>query len=128
MKPETAAFVTKSQEFLDRAPALLALDFTDEAGRAAYLAGFHAAQGFIFEKKGQSPKTHSGVHAEFARWAKDEPAIDRELRAFLGRTFNLKAIADYDTGPEARVTHAQATDAIAAARRFVAVVKQLIGP
>ena len=68
------------------------------------------------------------MRAEFARWAKYEPAIDRELRAFLGRAFNLKSIADYDTGPEAKVTHAQATDAIAAAHRFVAIVKQLINP
>lgn len=40
MKPETSAFLVKSKEFLDRAPALLAQDFTADAGRAAYLAGF----------------------------------------------------------------------------------------
>ena len=32
----------------------------DEAGRAAYLAGFQAAQGLPF-------KTHKGVQSEFAR-------------------------------------------------------------
>jgi hypothetical protein len=41
MKPETSAFPAKSKELLDRAPALLAQNFTDDAGRAAYLAGFH---------------------------------------------------------------------------------------
>jgi uncharacterized protein (UPF0332 family) len=126
MKPETGAFVAKAKEFLARAPALLAQDFTDEAGRAAYLAGFHVAQALIFEKRGRSPKTHSGVQTEFARLVRDEPAIDREMRAFLGRSYNLKVVADYETGPGSKVTAAQATEAIAAADRFVAAVVALI--
>jgi uncharacterized protein (UPF0332 family) len=126
MKPETAAFVAKARGFLDRAPALLAQDFTDDAGRAAYLAGFHAAQALLFEKLGRTPKTHSGVQSEFARLVKNEPTIDQEVRAFLGRTYNLKAIADYETGPDSKVTPAQATEAIAAARAFVAAILVLI--
>jgi hypothetical protein len=42
------------------------------------------------------------------------------LRAFLGRTYNLKAIADYETGPASEVTVEQAQQAIQTARRFVA--------
>jgi uncharacterized protein (UPF0332 family) len=83
---------------LERAPKLLAQGFTDEVGRAPYLAGFHAAQVFQFEKLGRSPKTHSGVQSQFAKLAKAEPSMDLELRAFLGRAYNLKAIADYETG------------------------------
>jgi uncharacterized protein (UPF0332 family) len=120
--PETRAFLAKSKEFLDRAPALLAQGFADDAGRA----GFHAAQALIFEKQGRSPKSHSGVQMQFARFVKDEPTITRDMRAFLGRTYNLKAIADYETGPGSNVTVAQATEAIAAARRFVAAVVGLI--
>jgi uncharacterized protein (UPF0332 family) len=126
VKPESAAFLNKSREFRDRAPALLALDFTDEAGRAAYLAGFHAAQAFIFEKTGRSPKTHRGVQTEFARLARHEAAIDVELRAFLGRAFNLKTIADYETG--SIVTHSQAEEAIATARRLVDAIEALMRP
>jgi uncharacterized protein (UPF0332 family) len=126
MKPETAAFVAKAREFLDRAPALLAQDFTDDAGRAAYLAGFHAAQALLFEKLGRTPKTHSGVQSEFARSVKDEPTIDQAVRAFLGRTYNLKAIADYETGPGSKVTPEQAAEAIAAARAFVVAIFGLI--
>jgi uncharacterized protein (UPF0332 family) len=99
MKPETAAFFAKAKDLLDRAPALLAQDFTDDAGRAAHLAGFHAAQALLFENPGRTPKTHSGVQSEFARLVKNEPTIDQAVRAFLGRTYNLKAIADYETGP-----------------------------
>ena len=124
---EAGAFLAKSREFLSRAPALLALDFTDDAGRAAYLAGFHAAQAFIFERTGRSPKTHARVQFEFARWATSEETIDIELRAFLGRAFNLKAIADYETGPGSKVTSAQASQAIEAARQFVETIEILLG-
>ena len=126
MKPESSAFLAKARAFRDRAPTLLAAGFTDEAGRAAYFAGFHAAQAFIFEKIGRSPKTHSGVQTEFARWAKRETAIDGELRAFLGRPFNLKSISGYATGSDSTVTLAQAEAAITTARRFVQAVEQLI--
>lgn len=117
MKSETAAYLDKGRALLDRASALLARGFVDDAGRAVYLAGFHAAQAFIFEAVGRSPKTHGGVRAEFSRLTKDEPAIDLESRAFLGRAYNLKAIADYETGPGAKVTPAQAAEAIAGAKR-----------
>jgi uncharacterized protein (UPF0332 family) len=126
MKPETSAFLAKSKEFPDRAPALLAQNFTDDAGRAAYLAGFHAAQALIFETRGRSPKSHGGVQSAFALLVKNEPMIDRDLRAFLGRTYNLKAIADYETGPGSKVSTTQATEAIAAAGRFVAAIVGLI--
>jgi hypothetical protein len=64
-----------------------------------------------------------------ARLVKDEPVITVEMRAFLGRTYNLKAIADYETGqtgPDSKVTTARATEAIVDARRFVAAVAALI--
>jgi uncharacterized protein (UPF0332 family) len=125
VKPETAAFLAKSHECLAKADGMLA-QWPDEAGRAAYLAGFHAAQALIFELQGRSPKTHNGVQGQFARLVKDEPAISLEMRAFLGRTYNLKAIADYETGPGSKVTTARATEAIVDARRFVAAVAALI--
>jgi uncharacterized protein (UPF0332 family) len=44
MKPKSAAFLQKSREFLAKAQSMLDHGWPDEAGRAAYLAGFHAAQ------------------------------------------------------------------------------------
>jgi uncharacterized protein (UPF0332 family) len=126
MKPETAAFVAKSRELLQRAHTLLTQNFADDAGRAAYLAGFHAEQARLFEQFGRSPKTHSGLQTQFAKLARSEPAIDLELRAFLGRTCNLKATADHETDPGSNVTHAPATEAIDTAGRFVAVTIGLI--
>ena len=103
MKPEAAAFLDKASEFLEKAADMLADDWPDEAGRAAYLAGLHAAQAMIVERTGKVIKRHRGVQSELGRLTKDEPRFDLELRAFLGRAYNLKAIADYETGPGSRV-------------------------
>ena len=97
----------------------------DEAGRAAYLAGFHAAQALISERTGRSVKTHAGVNTEFHRLVRGDASIDDELRAFLGRTYQLKAIADYEAGPGAKVSPELATEAIATAKRFVARLAEL---
>ena len=123
MKPQTAAFLAKSRQFLDKANDLFgAHHWPDEAGRAAYLAGLHAAQALIFERTRHTRKRHSTVQGEFAQMVRDDPRFDRELRAFLSRTYNLKAIADYLTGPSSQVTVEQAQDAIATAVRFVDVI------
>lgn len=126
MKAEADAFLTKAKELLDRAPALLSRGFPEEAGRAAYLAGFHAAQAFIFETLGRSPKTHSGVQTQFAKLARSEPSIDVGLRAFLGQAYNIKAIADYEIGPGAKIAPERAKGAIDGARRFVAAIVDLL--
>ena len=91
----------------------------EAAGRTAYLAGFHAAQAFFFERIGRIYKTHSGVRSEFSRLLKDDPRVDDQLRGFLGMAYNLKEIADYETGPASHVSAERAQLTIEAARRFV---------
>jgi uncharacterized protein (UPF0332 family) len=105
---------------------MLGLKYFDAAGHSAYLAGFHAAQALISERTSRSVKTHRGVNAELQRLTKDDPRMDTEMRAFLGRTYNLKAIADYLTGPESEVSPEQATEAIETSKRFVAKMVELI--
>ena len=83
VKPETALFLEKSHELLERADTMMGVDLTDDAGRAAYLAGLHAAQAFIFETTGRVFKRHSGVQREFSRLVKDDPRVD----AACGRSF-----------------------------------------
>ena len=126
MKPESAAFIEKSREFLVKAQGMLNNQWPDEAGRAAYLAGLHAAQAFIFETSGEITKSHKRVQSEFGRLTKDDPRFDGELRAFLGRAYNLKALADYETGPGSRVSAESASAAIRTARRFVECVANLL--
>ncbi len=125
MKPETAAFLDKAHECLAKADGMLA-NWPDEAGRAAYLAGLHAAQALIVESTGKVAKTHNGVQRELGRLTKDEPRFDMELQAFLGRAYNLKAIADYETGPGSKVSPELAIKAIATAKRFVICIASLI--
>jgi uncharacterized protein (UPF0332 family) len=95
---------------------MLGVGLDEAAGRNAYLTGFHAAQAFLFEKLGRAPKTHSGVQTRFAKLAQSETKFDLEMRTFLGRTYNLKAIADYETGPGAKVTPAKAAAAVTSAK------------
>ena len=50
-----------------------------------------------------------------------------ELRAFLGRTYNLKAIAGYETEPGSQVTFEQAQEAIDTAERLIGCIEQFLG-
>jgi len=86
MKPESAGFLRKARDFLLKARDALE-HWPDEAGRAAYLAAFHAAQALIFEETGDVAKTHSGVRGQFGRLVKDDPNCDAELRFFLGNAW-----------------------------------------
>ncbi len=126
MKSEAAAYLGKARQFLAKARGMLAQGWPDEAGRAAYRAGFHAAQAFIFERNGKTPKTHSGVQTEFARRLKDNTEFPLVLRRFLGRTYTLKEIADYETGPAATVSVVVAETALEAASAFVDAVETFI--
>jgi uncharacterized protein (UPF0332 family) len=127
VKPEAAAFLDKAREMLTKARNQFdVLHYSDEAGRAAYLAGLHAAQALIVERAGKIVKRHRGVQDQLHRLVKDDPRFDLELRAFLGRTYNLKAIADYLTGPGSEVSTDQAQQAIATATRFIEQIAVLL--
>lgn len=59
--PEAARFLGKARRHLERARTKLGINVHEDAGRAAYLASFRAAQAFIFESLGKVLKTHNGV-------------------------------------------------------------------
>jgi uncharacterized protein (UPF0332 family) len=105
--PETQEHLDKAREYLVKARGLLdVMRYNDEAGRAAYLAGFHAAQAVISERTGQIAKTHEGVNSQFNLLTRD----------------NLKAVADYETGPGSVVPPERVEAALSAAARFVDVI------
>jgi uncharacterized protein (UPF0332 family) len=109
VKEQTSAYLEKSRDLLGRADTMMGAGLTDDAGRTAYLAGLPAAQAFIFETTGRVYKKHSGVQREFSRQVKDDPRVDPNLRTFLSRTYQLKAIADYETGPGSHVSEESAS-------------------
>jgi len=125
--PEAGLYLDKARQAVTEARAVIAISLLEAAGRAAYLAAFHAAQALIFERLGDVPKTHRGVHAQFFRLLKDVPYPDTELPRFLSRAYNFKTVADYDIGPNATITLSEATEAAAAAGRFVDRIAELLG-
>ena len=119
MKEQTSAYLDKARELLDQAETIFGTGLYEPAGRTAYLAGFHAAQAFIFETTGRIYKSHGGLHGEFRRLVRHDPRVDDQIRAFLGRTYDLKAIADYETGPGSHISAENAREAVDSARQFV---------
>ena len=126
MKPEAAQYLDKARQALKEARAVAAIELAEAAGRAAYLAAFHAAHALIFELNGKVPKTHRGVHTQFSRLAKDIPKLGTELSRFLSRAYDFKAVADYEIGPDATVPLAEAISATEAAENFIDRVAELL--
>ena len=126
MKPQAAAFLEKSRDLLEHTETMLNVGLHEDAGRTAYLAGIHAAQALIFETHGRVLKKYAAVQGEFGRLVKDDPRVDMDLRAFLGRSYQLKAIADYETGPGSKVSPETARTTLQTARQFVECVTRLL--
>ena len=121
-----AMFLAKARQALSEARAITAINLPEAAGRAAYLAAFHAAQALIFARTSKIARTHSGVRSEFARLAKLEAGLDRDLSAFLAQAYNLKSIADYAIGSEGGVDLNEAQEAIAGAAHFIEAVARVL--
>jgi uncharacterized protein (UPF0332 family) len=123
--PEAKEHIEIAREHLVKARSFSdVLPYDDEAARAAYLAGFHAAQALISERTGRIAKTHSGMRSGFGRLVRDDPRIDRTLARFLGH--KLKETTDYGTGPQATVSASGAREMIETAERFVAQIAEML--
>jgi uncharacterized protein (UPF0332 family) len=126
--PEAERILQRAEKHLERGQVMLGVGLTDDAGRAAYLASFHAAQAVIFERIGKVVKTHRGVQSEFLRLTKDDPHVTPEERIFLSRAYNFKAIADYDTGLGRALSAEDAILALERGRGFVDTVRRVLTP
>ncbi|MDR3530944.1 MAG: HEPN domain-containing protein [Rhodopila sp.] len=120
MKPETAEFIAYAIKLLGDADKMLDAGLDDHAARTAYLACFHVARAYTFERNGRNAKTHGGVQTEFFRLSKDDDRSDPELRAFLTTAYHYKSSSDYQTAPEDNPSPEEAREAVEIARRFVA--------
>jgi uncharacterized protein (UPF0332 family) len=108
-------------------PAAFALDaYFNDAARGAYLAAYNAAQAYITDQVCRPAKTHRGVHTQFAQMATIEPRIDANTRSFLTEGYNLKAIADYEFGPDADIPAERAVTAVKKAEQFVDTIASLL--
>ncbi len=125
MKPETGQYVAYARAMLERGRRMLDVGLAEDAGRAAYMACFHAAQAYIFERRGRAVKTHHGVQNTFFLLTVHDPRVDPVLRNFLSRSYDLKGVADYDPDPIATTTAEEAAAAMDTAARFVAAFAAL---
>ena len=128
MRSESDHILQKAEAHLERGRIMLGVGLNDDAGRAAYLAAFHAAQAVIFEQTGKLVKTHRGVQSEFLRLTKDDSLFTPDQRIFLSQAYNLKAVADYDTSPEAEISAEKASTALTAGRGFVDAGRRALMP
>lgn len=127
MTPEAERYLEKARTCLANAQAILAIGVGDDAGRGAYMAAFHAAQAFIFETSSKTAKTHSGVQSLFVTLARNDPRIPPDFIPFLSQAYNLKAVADYETGPGASVPVEKAAATLETAARFVTLLAAVLG-
>lgn len=128
MKPETEKFLDIAHNMLGRGLRMLEADLIEDAGRAAYLTAFHAAQALIHERENRTLKTHRGVQSEFSKLIRDDLSIPADLRGFVSRAYAFKTIADYDPLTSVLPTQEDARTAIETAGRFVEEILRLIGP
>ena len=126
MTPEAERTLEKARRCLANARAILAIGIGEDAGRGAYLAGFHAAQAYIFETAGKVARTHNGVQALFVQLARNDQRLPPELLPFLSQAYHLKAVADYETGEGASVPLDRAAEAIETAARLIACVAAIL--
>ncbi|MFL6463058.1 MAG: HEPN domain-containing protein [Bryobacteraceae bacterium] len=92
MTPEADCILQKAEKHLERGYVMLGVGLNDDAGRAAYLAAFHAAQAVIFERTGKVVKTHRGVQSEFLRLTKDDPGFTPDQRIFFRKLITSRPL------------------------------------
>ena len=125
MTPESSELLGKARDCLARARIILAAGVGEDAGRDAYLAGFHAAQAIIRARTGSTAKTHRGVHRLLSQLARGEPQL-ADLALFLSQAYNLKSVADYELGPSAGVPLDRASEAIGRATQLVEQIAAIL--
>jgi uncharacterized protein (UPF0332 family) len=126
VSPEASRFIAKANRLLEHATKMLAVGLSEDAGRNAYLAGFHAAQALLFDTTGKTFKSHRGVQKDFLHLTKDDPRFTSEHRLFLSQSYNLKAIADYETGPGSEISLDRAAYAVRSGNEFVSHIAALL--
>lgn len=109
MKPEASDYLEKAREDLADARTVAGMGLARVAARLAYYAAFHAAEALIVDRPDKTPKTHSGVRAEFGRLLKDKPDVARETLGYLARAYAYKPIGDYAVGRDATITQHKPT-------------------
>jgi hypothetical protein len=120
MKPQASAFLDKSRALLDQADTMLeSVRMTRPAARRIWPDCMRRKPSI----RDDGPRLQKTLDRAARVWTAGEGRAARRRR-----TYNLKAIADYETGPDSHVSEKSAREAIQTARRFVECVTSLIPP
>ena len=92
----------------------------------AYLALFHAAMAYLFQKRSERAKTHSGVHSRFSAAAKEDPALGSDMGRFLAQSYEYKQ--DHDYGQAVALTRIEAQAMLERAEAFFARIERALEP
>ncbi len=122
MKPEAAKLLAKAKRHLANARHDHAGEFFEGACRYAYMGMFSAALAYVFQRDGQSPRTHSGLRATFNKLAKDDAGLPNDLPPLLGQGYRFKELADYSF--DAPIGAAEAVALIEKAERFLRAIDE----
>ena len=127
MSPEVTDCLNRARSHLEKARNFLnILHYSDEAARAAYLAGFNAAQALVFTRRGRIAKTHRGLRSTFAELVTDQPGLDPSFTRFLAEAYRSKENVDYGGGDGAPVTEAEAQQMIETAARLIEAIAKIL--
>jgi hypothetical protein len=59
--PEASRFLDKARKLLEHVTTMLSVSLNEDAGRTAYLAGFHAAMSFTCNSPGAGPNANLSI-------------------------------------------------------------------
>src|SRR5205823_8599312 len=103
VSPEVTDCLNRARSHLEKARNFLnILQYSDEAARAAYLAGFNSAQALVFTRRGRIAKTHRGLRSTFAELVTDQPGLDPSFMRFLAEAYRSKENVDMAVAMERR--------------------------
>ncbi len=126
MTPEAAQAMATARRHLADAKSVAVLRISYIAGREAYLAAYHAAEALLHHRTGKTAKTQRGLRTQFARLAHADPRIDQAFVRFLANAYEIKSVAGYGAEPQAKVSMADAHEAIVTADRIIEFITDLL--
>jgi uncharacterized protein (UPF0332 family) len=97
MTGDVQPLLSRAQEELRAAQALVDAGFPSQALSRAYLAAFHSAAAALLTV-GEQPHTRSGVISAFGRRIVGEGGLDHEIGRGLRRLFDDRDYVDYRLG------------------------------
>jgi uncharacterized protein (UPF0332 family) len=113
----------KAARSIDAAETLLGVGHLDFAASRAYYACFYIAQALLASRNLEF-SSHGQVLAQYGRYFSKTRALDPTYHTLLANAFDLRHIADYQTG--ALITLEVVSEMLAGGRRFLTAARNYL--